>query len=104
VIPTLIDTKTGARKLCTSWQPEASVFWWTEGNGSCDCNRALAFGGDEMLEQQILELSLPENVCIGCHRWYIIEVSGDLEGYSEAETLERANPDYTPILYSDPPG
>jgi hypothetical protein len=28
------------------WQ-DGGEFWWTEGNGACDCNRAIAFGDVE---------------------------------------------------------
>jgi hypothetical protein len=32
----------------TTWRPddedESDRFYWTDGNGSCDCNRAILFG------------------------------------------------------------
>ena len=28
----------------TDWEIGPSRYWWEEGNGSCDCNRAIAFG------------------------------------------------------------
>lgn len=27
----------------TEWDPESSVYWWTEGNMGCDCNRRVDF-------------------------------------------------------------
>jgi hypothetical protein len=36
------------------WQSH-SVFWWTEGNASCDCNRGLFFardGGRELTDEE----------------------------------------------------
>ena len=36
-----LDTKTNK----TAWENYPfSIWWWAEGNGACDCNRALAFG------------------------------------------------------------
>ena len=37
----LLDTQTGL----TQWTDYPfSIWWWAEGNGACDCNRALEFG------------------------------------------------------------
>lgn len=44
------DTTTGEIRL-SQWQyepPAAFEFWWTEGNGGCDCNRGLAFGAADV--------------------------------------------------------
>ena len=30
----------------SAWQPDNDRYWWEEGNGGCDCNRALAFGDE----------------------------------------------------------
>lgn len=35
MIPTFFDLRTGK----TAKGDNMSFFWWTEGNGSCDCNR-----------------------------------------------------------------
>jgi hypothetical protein len=66
----------------------ADVFWWTEGNGSCDCNRELLFGGvaDDIGE------------CLGCRRFYVGAATGDLEGLTEAEFISRANDGYPDTL------
>jgi hypothetical protein len=58
----LLDTQTGK----TAVVDNDSHWYWGEGNGSCDCNRALAFDVDFD--------DLP-NHCIGCHRYLIVEVS-----------------------------
>ena len=41
------DTKTGEVHTWANWESlhhgEWSDFWWADGNGRCDCNRALFF-------------------------------------------------------------
>lgn len=94
---TLLDTKTGKRRDCTSWcDSDFSIFWWSHGNGSCDCNRALAFdiGDEDHSEDQRIALDLDENRCLGAERWLIVDVSGDLEGWSRDDVLLEANSDY----------
>lgn len=46
----ILDTKTGERRLCrmdVDWHVEddgtPNLFWWTEGNFGCDCNRSLVY-------------------------------------------------------------
>lgn len=91
---TLLDTKTGERRDCS--EQEFGVRWWLEGNGSCDCNRALFFdrGDEDHGEEQRIALGLEENVCLGCRRWLIVDVSGDLEGMTREQILSEANRDY----------
>lgn len=62
---------------------DAPVLWWTEGNGSCDCNRAICFGEE-----------LAENTCAGCSRFVAIDIHGDTEGYTKKEILEEMNSEY----------
>lgn len=90
----LLDTETGERKDCSHWLPEPTVFWWTQGNGSCDCNRALAFGGGDLETEHRCAQGLDENICFGCRRWRVVAAAGDLEGYSEAEVIKLANEGY----------
>lgn len=68
-----------------SW--DSSLYWWSEGNGGCDCNRSLAFGGadDEPLE-------------CGNTRYLVVDVHGGLEGRSKNEAIEDANEDCPPDL------
>ena len=87
--PTLLDTKTG--KTAIASDTDRSVFWWSEGNGSCDCNRALCIGEDVVNE---LEEQFGTNVCCGCTRIVAIDVHGDLEGLTKEEVLENLNSDY----------
>ena len=88
---TLLDTKTGERRDC---HDDYCVSWWTDGNGSCDCNRALAFGGPCLLQKQRIALGLPQDVCIGARRWLVVDVSGDLEGMTRAQVIDSANDGY----------
>jgi hypothetical protein len=87
--PTLLDTKTG--KKVDAKEFDSSFFWWADGNGSCDCNRAIAMGDDvddEMTSQ------FGEGVCFGCTRIIAVDVHGDLEGLSKAEVLAEMNSEY----------
>ena len=45
----LLDTKTN-KKVKSVF--EANLFWWSEGNGSCDCNRIIDFGDDIIKEHE----------------------------------------------------
>jgi hypothetical protein len=60
MIPTFLDLRTGK----TAKGDDMSVFWWTDGNGTCDCNRLIAFGE-----------RLPATAdCLGCKRFVAIDV------------------------------
>ena len=91
---TLLDIATGKQKECSDYKPEPSVFWWTDGNGCCDCNRATIFGAEEAYENQRRALGIGENICLGSRRWLVIRASGDLEGLEECEAIRLANRDY----------
>lgn len=79
MIPTFLDLKTGQIAKGDDW----SFYWWTEGNGSCDCNRAICFeGAEEELE------ALYPGVCYGCKRFIAIDVEGSLI----SEDWEGKNP------------
>jgi len=77
---------------------EFSVYWWTEGNGSCDCNRAIALNKHtEMYYRQRAqnpELKPWQQVCLGCNRFIAIDVKGDLEGYTKEEIIAAMNSEY----------
>ncbi len=109
MIPTFFDLRTGK----TAKGSDMSFFWWTEGNGACDCNRAIAFGvgvgsvDEEMYTKQRLEHpELREGVglCYGFKRFIAVDVEGDLEydedarGNKTSHTKEQAlialNADY----------
>jgi hypothetical protein len=92
---TLLDTLTEERRDCSTFG-DFTVYWWQHGNGSCDCNRALAFDKDDedhSWEQQ-LRLGLDDNICLGNERWLIVGATGDLEGCSEADVVAESNNDY----------
>jgi len=72
---TILDTTTGEQYDGTI---DASVFWWTEGNGSCDCNRGLMKDGIHVFP-------------CGNVRFLIIDATGDMEGHTKTEILEMAN-------------
>jgi len=62
VIVTILDTVTGEKRTTTD--DDWSGYFWSEGNGSCDCNRAREFG-----------------IVSGCgsNRFLIVGVSGTIE-------------------------
>lgn len=82
MIPTFLDLRTGK----TAQGSDESVYWWTEGNGSCDCNRATHFDGadeemDAAMRKEHPELEEWQDLCYGCKRFIAIDVTGDLNSY-----------------------
>lgn len=57
-----------------------TVYDWTEGNWSCDCNRATYFGANKLVA----------DVCRGAERYVIAEVDPMPAGY----TIRDFNRDY----------
>jgi len=73
---TLLDTKTGVR-LETS--DDVDPFWWAEGNGSCDCNRAIMMN---------VNTGKPDGICEGCERFLIVAAN------DKSYSLLELNSDY----------
>ena len=90
--PTILDLKTGERHLCKDRPWDCSVFWWTDGNGACDCNRALAIKKRTEWPEYAKQFS--EGICLGCKRFLIVDVHGDLEGQSKESIIAEANAGY----------
>ena len=70
-------------------------FWWAEGNGSCDCNRAHYFDGiEEEIEAQhraanpaaYADLHPSAGLCYGTKR--IVIIAADTDEYTLAEFNE----------------
>ena len=84
----LLDTLTGK----TAERTYFNKWWWTDGNGSCDCNRAYQF----MTEEEVNDAP-DTGFCDGCQRYLIIGASeGPLSDYNHGyppELLEK----YLPI-------
>jgi hypothetical protein len=79
VIPTLFDLRTSR----TALGADNSVYWWSEGNGACDCNRAIAFDGADEEMDTAMRAAHPglqewQGLCYGCTRFIAIDVTGDL--------------------------
>lgn len=94
--PTLLDTKTG-KVVALQYvdNHEFSVFWWSQGNGSCDCNRSSRFG-QEVVDE--LNAEFGEESCFGSNRFVAIDANGDLEGLTKDEVLDKLNCDYPESL------
>src|SRR3990167_5078252 len=92
---TLLDTTTGERRDCSGFCDgmEFSVYWWLEGNGSCDCNRAIAFNMDSEDHRHPIN-SEGNAVCLGRNRWIIVDVSGDLEDMTREQVMAEVNIGY----------
>lgn len=79
ITATVLDIETGKRRACSKYD----YFWWSEGEGSCDCNRELLFGN-----------KTNTGFCLGCERYVVVEASlGDVrelnDGYPN-DVLARA--------------
>ena len=85
MICVLFDIETGKKSLYEG----GDLFWWSEGNGSCDCNRALAF---ENVEEE-LDKKYGKDTCYGSHRIIAIDIIGNYS--NKTEMLKLINQDYT---------
>jgi hypothetical protein len=61
-VVTVRDTLTGK----TAVEDRFNRWWWTDGNGACDCNRELLFDAERD----------DSGVCLGCRRYVVVEVDG----------------------------
>ena len=62
-----------------------TVFSWTYGNWSCDCNRVIAFR-----EVSSVDFDSP----CECKRYVVVSAEGDLEGMTEEDFIEECNREY----------
>lgn len=96
MIPTFLDLRTGK----TAKGDDMSVYWWTEGNGACDCNRAIHFEGayealDAAVHKAHPELHEGASLCFGCKRFIAIDIEGSIEGApSKEHVLVCMNSEY----------
>lgn len=63
----LYDTKT--RETVVNKDLNYSLYWWSEGNGGCDCNRSIAFDLHDELEDKY-----GVGRCFGENRFIVIDV------------------------------
>ena len=64
------------------WGPGYSLaFWWQDGNGSCDCNRALYFWRPELEAGEVTEEEIG-SVC-QYSRYVITHVNGEPVNFKE---------------------
>lgn len=91
----LKDIKTGVEV----WSKmDANLFWWAEGNGSCDCNRALEF--DDSVDEELASI-YGEGYCYGSERLIAVDIDGDHECASKAEAIAAINHTYLPCENDD---
>ena len=70
---TLWDAISGATVTVDSTE---NLWWWTEGNGSCDCNRADFFPDVEVLDDT--------GYCVGCKRFLVVSAAPPLDWVVDA--------------------
>lgn len=96
MIPKLKDLETGEEGEFPDF--DFSVYWWTEGNGACDCNRSVCLGKANEMEERMCvkypELKSWQGVCYGCKRFIAVDVRGDLEGYTKEQIVQMMNLEY----------
>jgi hypothetical protein len=90
MIVTFKDLKTGLTGCNKTW--DHTLFWWSEGNGGCDCNRAIVMDIDEEMS-----LGFGEHCCYGSERIVAVDVCGDLEGFTKDFVLTEINSSYEGI-------
>lgn len=86
----ILDTETGEITAGDLSDTDRTFWFWSEGNGSCDCNRELCFDREEYHET---------GRCLGCERYLIVWTSkGDLrelnQGYPQ-ELVDKFIPGST---------
>lgn len=79
---TLKDNTTGEVKPYPD--KDITVWSWTEGTWSCDCNRVLAF------TEVIPDWDSP----CECTKYTVVSAKGDLEGMTEQEFIDECNREY----------
>ncbi len=85
----LLDTKTNVRVTSAGTKfDDMDIWWWTEGNGGCDCNRAYLFADevdeemDSDMRKQFTELKPHQGYCYGEKRFLVVLVDPMPDGYS----------------------
>lgn len=80
---TILDTATGE----TAIDDRPDTWYWTDGNGACDCNRELRFP-----EVPGVRAHNDTGICQGAQRYLIVAADTDLA------SLEELNSNYPPDL------
>lgn len=93
LLPTFRDVVTGT--IAKAVHP-ASLFWWSDGNGSCDCNRMDVFNLDEIMSPEDIakleaEWEAGHGTCWGAVRLVVIDVEGDIEDHEKADAIAEMN-------------
>ena len=98
IYPSLLDTKTG--ELIIATEMTSSLFWWADGNGSCDCNRAILFNKEQEVHK---ELAIDENHCLGHTRFIVVDVHGDFADLkiTKQQAIEEMNGCYPQELLNE---
>ena len=93
--PLFIDVETGKTAVGGDW----TLFWWSEGNGCCDCNRAMLFGEDVETEMDRRVGNNPEECggnCFGWTRFIAVDIHGEtLVVHTKTEVLTAINNRYS---------
>ena len=87
----VLDTQTGERSNSKDEEMNFSYWWWSDGNGSCDCNRALLFDRPDD----------DSGLCAGGKR-YVIVAATDAQGNAlSMQDLRELNQSYPDLLVEE---
>ncbi len=85
----VLDTITGQKIESEQTHfKDYDIWWWTEGNGGCDCNRAMMFTDDidDAMEAQMREanpeLKEHQSYCYGEKRFLVVAVDPMPKSYT----------------------
>jgi hypothetical protein len=81
--PMFLDIVTGKTVAVDQYMSGFDLWWWSEGNGSCDCNRELLFKPDAECD----------GVCLGAHRYVAVDVD-IADADAKADAIELMNSSY----------
>lgn len=80
--PTFLDLVTGRTVTADEHMSGFTLYWWADGNGSCDCNRAILFDDEGS-----------DGVCCGSKRYVAVDVDID-DADEKADALDWMNSSY----------
>lgn len=99
MIPIIIDLVTKQHTKASDFTND-DLFWWADGDGSCDCNRALCFDAevDKELEKQ------HGDHCYGSTRFVVVDViddTGFLKDNCKEQVVAEMNSEYDDKLIDE---
>ena len=100
----ILDTVRNEKVMFEDKHWEGDIWYWTEGGGSCDCNRSIKFSDevdDEMdreMRGRFPDLEDDQTCCYGANRFLIVKVDPMPESY-ELLDFNRSYPEELLMKY-----